>query len=142
VEAGGASLRRLPLLPPMRCDDGCGECCGIVPVTETEFQRVRRFVEAQGIVPVNQGPTCPFFQAGRCAVYEARPMICRIFGHIAEPTGRCPRGYSTEALSDAEGTRLVRSNGPTLHLLHELIPGFVEEAEANADRREVLASRQ
>jgi len=82
---------RLPVLQRMRCDDDCGECCGIVPVTLQELEAVDRYRATNGIEAQRNGVTCPFFQGGRCAVYEARPSVCRLFGHT--PKMRCPRGY-------------------------------------------------
>lgn len=29
-------MKKLKVLPPMKCDVGCGDCCGIVPVTTTD----------------------------------------------------------------------------------------------------------
>lgn len=74
--------RHLPIAyPPMQCDDGCGECCSVVAVTDDEYTRIARFVKARGIVPVRQGGQCPLYIEGRCAVYAVRPAICRAFGH-------------------------------------------------------------
>lgn len=28
---------------------------------------------------------CPFLEAGRCSVYESRPLVCRAYGFSAEP---------------------------------------------------------
>jgi hypothetical protein len=33
-------MKKLKVLPSMQCDTGCGECCGIVPVTVTEFATI------------------------------------------------------------------------------------------------------
>ena len=116
------SLRRkvgkhTPLvLPPMHCDDGCGDCCGIVPATEKEYQAVMQLAESRGITPLLQGITCPFFQDGRCAVYEARPTICRLFGHI--PSMPCPRGRNVDIDQQAARDMLIAS-GKASRFLHE-----------------------
>lgn len=113
-------MKRLPVLPPMRCDEGCGDCCGPVPVTEAELRQVRGFMKEHGVEPRDNGAlTCPFLQQGRCAIYGARPLICRIFGHSRAL--QCSRGYNTNVnervLADA-----LRANGPAKVLLHSLLP--------------------
>jgi Fe-S-cluster containining protein len=102
----------------MKCDEGCGRCCGVVPATDKEYEAIIRYAEKAGIVPIAQGITCPFFQGGRCAVYEARPLICRMFGH--SPLLSCLRDYNTN-ISDGIERKLIRENGPPSHLLHEVL---------------------
>jgi len=115
----------------MQCDDDCGECCGPVMVTETEFQRVARFVKEHGIVPVDNPKelTCPLFIDGKCSVYSVRPMICKAYGHADMETLTCPRGYNTNVPRE-QVDRMLRSNGEPTRFLHDLIPGFDERARA------------
>jgi hypothetical protein len=106
-------VKKLKVLPAMRCDAGCGECCGVIPVTETEYRRVERFAREHGIVPVDHGAsgdklTCPFYQGGTCAVYEVRPVICRVFGHAADLP--CARGYNTD-VPQRQVDRMLAANG-------------------------------
>jgi uncharacterized protein len=112
---------KLAMLPPMACEPSCGECCGIVPVTETEFQRIARYVKEKGIVPVDQGPTCPLFQNGGCAVYAVRPLICHVFGHVERMP--CPRGHNVN-IEKRQVDRLIAGNGEPTRLLHELVPHY------------------
>jgi Fe-S-cluster containining protein len=121
----------LPVLPPMRCDNGCGDCCGPVPVTDAEFERVERYAKSHGIEPKaheHEG-TCPMFQDGRCVVYEARPMICVAFGHL--PELECSRGYNRN-VKRRDVDRALASGGERTRLLHEMIPGFTAAAMAHA----------
>lgn len=62
---------------------GCGECCSrYIPLNAADVIRLRGFVKRHGI---EQRPpradidlTCPYLTDGNtCAVYDARPMICR-----------------------------------------------------------------
>lgn len=105
-------------LPVMQCDEGCGKCCGIIPVTHEEFGAVRRFIRKNLIVPIDQGATCPFYQGGKCAVYDVRPVVCRMFGH--SPKLVCPYGYNTNISREAE-ERINRRYGKPTRVLHELI---------------------
>lgn len=79
-------------LPPMRCDAGCGECCGVAPCSTSEYDRVATYAKLHGITPQRQGSTCPYYIDGTCSVYDARPAVCRLFGHVEDL--ECPRGYN------------------------------------------------
>ncbi|MFA4971564.1 MAG: YkgJ family cysteine cluster protein [bacterium] len=114
-------MKKLKVLPPMTCDPGCGDCCGIVPVTETEFQRVARYAREHAVEPLRQRITCPWFQQGSCAVYPARPLPCRLFGHT--PGLACPRGHSA-FVWEREIQRMMRANGKPVKLLHDVFPDF------------------
>lgn len=124
-------MRKLKVLPSMQCDEGCGECCGPVMVTETEFQRVARYAKEHGIVPVANpdGITCPFFLEGTCKVYAVRPMICKAYGHSDVPTLTCPRGYNVNVPSE-QVDRMLRANGEPTRFLFELLPDFDERLRA------------
>lgn len=127
--------RALDMLPPMRCDRGCGECCGPVPVTESEYRKVVFVARAKKLPPKRQGITCPFFLDGTCAVYDARPFACRLFGHV--PGMTCERGYNTN-ITPSEEAKLLRSYGNATRLLHEAlvelgVVATIEEALAPLD---------
>jgi Fe-S-cluster containining protein len=117
-------VKKLKVIPSMHCDDACGECCGVVPVTETELRAVQRHVTAHGITPAaHTDGTCPFFQNGGCTIYQVRPLPCRLFGHSADPLMTCPRGYNVN-IPERDAVRMLRANGKTTHVLHELAPNW------------------
>ena len=121
-------MKKLKVMPPMRCDTGCGECCGVIPVTETEFRSVQRFIAEHDITPAaSTDGTCPFYQQGSCAVHPVRPIICRLFGHSADPLMTCTRGYNVN-VPEREVVRALRANGRNTHVLHELAPNWNEIA--------------
>ena len=105
-------------LPVMRCDAGCGDCCGVAPVTEEEYERVVGYARSRGIAPVKQGVTCPYYQKGVCQVYEVRPIICVVFGH--SPRLGCSRGYNRN-VPESVVIDLVRATGRATRVLHEVV---------------------
>lgn len=85
------------LAPLMSCGKGCSHCCHIdvqITVLEAEYIQVKRGIPAQ----VNAGLThghreaCPFLAPwGACSIYEARPLICRLY-HVAGDPENCKPG--------------------------------------------------
>jgi hypothetical protein len=124
------TLPVLPELPPMRCDAGCKLCCSeAVPVTEDELVRVVLFANEHDVDPKQGEPgMCPWYQGGRCSVYEARPLICQAFGH--HPALRCELGYNAEPLELEPLEAALRELGPPTRFLHEVCTsGSVEVCE-------------
>jgi len=121
--------RSLNVLPPMQCDDGCGDCCGFVPVTQKQLDRVVRFAKENGITPVEQGERCPLYQGGRCSVYPVRPPICVAFGHSERLP--CSRGYNTNVDERIIDRMMGSREEPFVGFLHdilgELLPPEMEE---------------
>lgn len=64
---------------------GCGECCGrYLPLSLADRLRLHSYVVAHGVRPhPERGAvdlTCPYLTDGLdCAVYPARPAICRAY---------------------------------------------------------------
>jgi len=85
-------MSKLPTLPVMNCDDNCGECCGIAPCTDAEFNAIQKYAQQNNIQPVDQGLTCPWYQKGKCQVHPVRPAVCQLFGHTDRM--RCSRGHN------------------------------------------------
>lgn len=79
---------------------------------------MKRYVQERGIVPQDNGTTCPLYLEGRCSVYPVRPPVCIAFGHSERLP--CERGYNAN-VDDAVVARYVRSGGKPAHLLHELL---------------------
>ena len=78
---------------------GCGQCCSrMLPMTVLDMVRLKGYVEAHGIEMRPEKPgcidlTCPFLGDDRlCAVYDARPEICRVY--------RCDKHKSGELLRE------------------------------------------
>lgn len=123
-----------PLLPKMRCDAGCGLCCGAAPTIQSEFDSVAAYAKTHGITPRRQGVACPFYQDGTCAVYAARPTVCRWFGHTEHM--QCPKGYNVNVTPKMDRfialTWHAKGKRQPERILHELaytIPELVAMAE-------------
>lgn len=114
------SPRHLPTLPPMRCDDGCGRCCGPVPVTAREWGTIRAYMREHGIkAQFTANPlSCPLYDGQRCTIHPARPFLCRAFGHTHRL--ECPHGYNVN-VPDGVIRAGVRANGKALGLLPDLL---------------------
>ena len=126
-------MKKLKVLPAMQCDVGCGDCCGIVPVTVTEYNAIERYIKEKGIIPtVTTDGTCPLYQEGTCSVYPVRPLICKAFGHVEEMP--CTRGYNTN-VPKHQVDRMIAANGKASRLLHELIPGVTFDSMVSAATR-------
>lgn len=82
----------------MKCKENCGKCCGIFPIREIVWKqnknRVQRKVLKIGrskgnvVVITEDGCCCFLTKDNRCAIYDYRPRICRIYGE--SPNLPCP----------------------------------------------------
>jgi Fe-S-cluster containining protein len=86
-------------VPDAGCKGLCWESCTSVPVFPLELEQLeektgRKLEETTPIMGAtltgSPGATCPYLVLRRCTVYEARPLICRVFG-VAEGLP-CPHG--------------------------------------------------
>ncbi|HLJ53403.1 MAG TPA: YkgJ family cysteine cluster protein [Chthonomonadaceae bacterium] len=100
--------------------DACGlRCAAGVPATQEEWAGLRRYVESLNAagrrelarvegqdktVDLGDGVSvtlCRYrdMEHGRCAVYPARPLVCRLLGHVEWmpcPIEKVPRTVRTE----------------------------------------------
>lgn len=132
--------KKLPVLldlPEMRCDQGCDLCCSdVVPVSEAELVRVLAYANEHDVVPqVARPDLCVWFGAkepGRCAVYEVRPLMCQLYGHIDHPSLTCAKDPSYNAnvgaIPPAEVYEQKAALGPSVRYLHEVLDPAFEEA--------------
>jgi uncharacterized protein len=109
-------------IPAMNCKQLCQECCGPIPATRLEFNRM---VDAFGSTPEHRElrvkaesgqdagnhvyincVTCPMLRDGKCSVYDVRPLICRLWGTTQRL--RCPFGCTPQRwLSDRDAFKLI-----------------------------------
>ncbi len=95
-------------VPEVGCKGFCWQACTSVPVFQLELEQIeakagvklsetRSPLDIGGAKLTGQpGAACQFLVLGRCTVYEARPLICRVFG--AAEGLRCPYGCTPERI--------------------------------------------
>lgn len=95
-------------IPKIECKGRCHGSCGPVPATEAEIRRVEKVsAEPWG---VTQSAMCRQLTAGRCSVYEVRPLLCQLWG-VTESLP-CPWGCRPErVMADAEARMLLIAAG-------------------------------
>jgi Fe-S-cluster containining protein len=129
--------KKLPVLldlPEMRCDANCDLCCSdVVPVSEAELVRIVLHANERGIVPQTARPDlCVWYQGGRCAVHEVRPMMCQLYGHVDHPALTCAKdpAYNTNigALPTPAVFAMKQELGPSVRYLHEVIDEVLTQA--------------
>lgn len=74
----------------------CGECCGsILPIDQEDLDLIEKYVIENKIFPQKQMLVmchklqCPYYTGKKekgCAIYEARPKICRLFNCNKAPS--------------------------------------------------------
>lgn len=70
-------------IPPHLNCKNCGECCGLVPISEKEYNDIKKYCIENNIKPKKAGMLdCPFRDNENkiCMVYEVRPMLCKLMG--------------------------------------------------------------
>lgn len=91
-------------VPDVACRGLCGPYCGPVPMSALELGRMRR----AGADPHGSTLQCGCLAGGRCAAYDLRPLICRLWGAVRNL--RCPWGCAPPGrlLSDREARDLMQ----------------------------------
>lgn len=91
--------------PSLACKGLCWTACAAIPVFQLEADLMeqaagrplaRLDVDPGGAHAVLGEPDlrCPSLLMGRCSIYEARPLICRLYGAAAGL--ECPHGCAPE----------------------------------------------
>lgn len=86
-------------IPEFECLEGCTGCCGPVPFSKWEWDRIKDKRKATGF-------DCPYINCGKCEIYDKRPLLCRLFGTVEDL--RCPYGRRPDKLlSKKEGQEIM-----------------------------------
>lgn len=129
--------RRLALIrevyaqvPDVGCKGLCAAACGPIGMSATEHAALVEAAAVLGLrVAVDEEGACTLLQGGRCATYEARPLICRLYGAVAAlrcEHGCAPAGgFLDEARARVLQIKIRRIGGG---------PVYVEGAVAHVER--------
>lgn len=90
----------------------CGECCGaILPIDQNDAEKIQDYVVKNKIFPQRQIMVmknklqCPYYTGNKekgCAIYEARPKICKYYKCCKNP-----QNMDIEELKKMKDTILV-----------------------------------
>lgn len=108
-------------LPAFACVSGCSACCkaSLAPFSHAEKERMEAAAPGHRWMPwgddawvlTEQFETmrCPLLGPDdRCSAYDARPMVCRLYGLVDAPGMTCKRGgKAARMLTDKEARRLM-----------------------------------
>lgn len=108
-----------PVMPPMQCERGCGECCGPVPVSFKKLEEVRAYCTKHGITPLVQDSRCPLFIKNQCAIHPIRPRVCQAYGHSEKLS--CSRGHDRLYHDEQALMKWVIADGMPETTLHALV---------------------
>lgn len=89
------------VMPYSACKSGCSYCCNISAViTQTEADQLaaasgRKALKLAGRADMDESQKkwykvpCPFLKAGKCSVYDDRPLVCRMLLVISDSPYFC-----------------------------------------------------
>ena len=102
-------------VPSVKCRGLCAESCGPIDMSPAERRRLTELgVDIPAVADIlpevmagNPG-VCPALVDNRCSVYEARPLICRLWGAVQSMP--CPYGCEVTPglLMDDGAQELIR----------------------------------
>lgn len=96
-------------VPKIACKGLCADQCTVILMSATEERMMRDAGhEPPEMMTALRAKRCPLLcpSSGRCTAYEARPLICRLWGVVPEMT--CPHGCQPErVLSKAQAKSIM-----------------------------------
>lgn len=94
----------------------CGECCGPIPLVNSEFIKIRKAIKS---IPIEERErikkqgrnnlSCILrdVKNKRCIVYSNRPLVCKQFGQVHQL--KCPKNKNAITLID--GHKEIEASG-------------------------------
>lgn len=118
-------------IPAIACKRLCVDSCG--PIAASAGEGGRMFALTDIPLRLGEDLRCGYLnKRGLCAVYDVRPVICRLYGVVDDHRMRCPHGCEPERwLSNAEARAMIRRayeiGGPTVYTVDQGIEGMLFE---------------
>lgn len=112
------------LVPELECKGKCQESCGPIDLSDKEREIIKEFCiknnipyhHIDKITPLklyqdmhktDEELMCPYLKDGKCSIYEARPLICRLWGNIDSMPCLWGCKPKTRMLTAKEGHKLL-----------------------------------
>jgi Fe-S-cluster containining protein len=96
-------------LPHLECKGLCANSCGAISMGLHEARRIEQLTGTPLQLMTRLEDNCPYLVADLCIVYDARPLVCRLWGMVDSPELRCEHGCAPDRwLTRDEALRLVR----------------------------------
>lgn len=103
-------------IPSFKCKPGCNDCCGPIPISFHEAAQIpdggakieahyEQILKAKDLSSACM--TCPHSTILGCAIYETRPLMCRLFGTVDDEKLHCPHGCRPEKMLTAAEGRII-----------------------------------
>jgi Fe-S-cluster containining protein len=114
VRADAVAIRKVwDSVPSVGCTGACADYCTAIGMSEGELELVRERIPSfpdseEGLRRLAEDPAgykCPALVLGRCAVYDVRPTVCRIFGNAE--TLPCPHGCEPPKLTQQQASAIM-----------------------------------
>lgn len=117
--------------PHLKCTN-CGECCGPVPISEKEYERIFDYCIENNIKPLLKlDYSCEFRdeKQKKCLIYPVRPDICKLFG--VSKGMNCPNGNSYEI----DGVKFIQKDiDKDLHGIYKLTKELLKKESKDEAR--------
>jgi uncharacterized protein len=135
--------------PALACPEGCGSCCeafvpDVLPVESDLIadwllgnrpELAEALIARDGGNPSAESP-CPFYESfragGRCGVYPARPLVCRLFGFASVRDRDGVEAFSLCRRMPSRGGRRAWSGARLEDELGSSLPAMADYAAAAA----------
>lgn len=86
-------------IPQHKNCTNCGKCCGIIPASLSELEKIEKYIAENNVKPIERSnkTICPFRddENKKCLIYSVRPVVCRLFG-VAKGNMKCINGNTNE----------------------------------------------
>lgn len=112
-------------IPDMKCEQACVGCCGTVPMSDWEADRLGL---TSPFTPTDDQGVCTFSTPDGCSVYDKRPLMCRLFGTAEHKQLTCPKGMKPDKPLTSGQADTLRNKYITV-VSHELFKSAINKPD-------------